>query len=140
MVALNFDDSKAMTDEKRAELFRRLKLEKRIGWMVRACVRAHAHVQMHVQTHVLSPPSPACSPLEPVAELGFTSVVASDLSVRIEKKQIEKKQHFASLTDSTRAATTGQHRPPPSPALPLLLSPPLSRGTSLFELLCWHAC
>ena len=37
MVALNFDDSKAMTDEKRAELFRRLKLEKRIGWMVSRC-------------------------------------------------------------------------------------------------------
>ena len=27
----------AMTDEKRAELFRRLKLEKRIGWMVSWC-------------------------------------------------------------------------------------------------------
>ena len=35
MVALNFDDSKAMTEAKRAGLFERLKKETRIGWMVK---------------------------------------------------------------------------------------------------------
>ena len=35
MCALNFDDSKAMTHEKRVGLFKRLKATPQIGWMVK---------------------------------------------------------------------------------------------------------